>query len=91
MFTVSDYKTVMAERRQWLSGSPFRVCSIMYDRSDGSLWADCFLDCNTWSEYHSPDIFDLTALCAGRDVVNYDSLSTYAALLDSGMNEEDFY
>jgi len=76
----------MDERKLWLSGSSFRCCSIMYDRCDGSIWVDCFLDCNSLINYHSSDVFDLTDIILGHIdyVVTFDNLVKAASMVDDG-------
>lgn len=50
------------EGRRWCKQDWRRVFAMMIDTSDGDIWSDCFLDANTWKEYHSDTISKLTFL-----------------------------
>lgn len=91
MFSVSDCISVLNDRHSWLCGHPFRCCNIMYDRSDGSLWLDKFDNENSWIDYHSPDIFNLSSILTFRRSVDFESLADIAELLDKGYEMEDFF
>lgn len=52
-------KTVEKEyrdMRKWDKASPFRYSKLMYDTSDGEVWADCFLDEGSYKVYRSNSI-----------------------------------
>lgn len=57
---ITGIKKALRERKNWLSQDRFRVTTIMLDKSTGEVWVDCFIDCNTWGEYHSNDIISLS-------------------------------
>ena len=46
------------------NSDPSWYAKLMYDKSTGEIWADCFysLGHNTWKEYHDSDIIDLGSL-----------------------------
>lgn len=48
------------EGRDWCSYGHFRTYTIMIDSDDADIWTDCFLDCNSWTEYYSSTIASLS-------------------------------
>lgn len=48
------------DARKFVSQGKFRYYKMMLDLSDGSIWADVFLDCNDWKVYHSESIIQLS-------------------------------
>lgn len=50
------------EGRRWCKQDWRRTFAMMIDTSDGDIWSDCFLDSNTWKEYHSDTISKLSFL-----------------------------
>lgn len=57
MIKIEDYpfygiKKAVGEFNRWQHGSKI----IMVDYSSGNVWCDCFVGCNSWTEYHSSDV-----------------------------------
>ena len=50
----------LKEARAFCSYGYGRYYTMMIDLSDGSIWSDHFLDCETWKEYHSETIVRLS-------------------------------
>lgn len=46
--------------RAWCRGGWRRYGVIMIDTSDAEIWADCFLDSNSWTSYRSGSIKKVT-------------------------------
>lgn len=44
------------DMRIWDKADPFRYSKLMYDTSDGEVWADCFLDEGSYIVYRSSSI-----------------------------------
>lgn len=51
----------LKEARAFCSCGHGRYYVMMVDLSDGSIWSDCFLDCENWKEYHSENIVRLSS------------------------------
>mgnify|MGYP001851874927 FL=1 len=44
------------EAREWLRRDWRHTYRMMIDADDGEIWADCFLDVNSWKVYRSKSI-----------------------------------
>lgn len=49
-------KKEYADMRKWNKGGHGRYSKLIYDASDGEIWADCFLDENSYEVYKSSTI-----------------------------------
>lgn len=63
---ITGIKKAIGEYKNWLSQDWRRTANIMLDRSTSEVWTDCFIDCNSWKEYHSKDIISLSAYIRER-------------------------
>lgn len=63
---ITGIKKAIGEYKLWLSQDWRHTANIMLDKSTGEVWADCFLDCNSWKEYHSDDIISLSSYIRER-------------------------
>lgn len=63
---ITGIKKAIGEYKMWLSHDWRRTANIMLDKSIGEMWTDCFLDCNTWKEYHSENIISLSSYIRER-------------------------
>lgn len=59
MFKITGVKNAVGTYKSWMKEDWRRTARIMFDLSDGKVWTDCFLDCNTWKNYHSDTIINL--------------------------------
>ena len=50
------------EGRDWCRHDWGRYCRMMIDTDDAGIWVDVFLDVNSWKEYHSDTIHQLTTV-----------------------------
>lgn len=58
--TPHGQKKALSDLKNWYrNAGPFANVELMIDLSDGAIWADCFLDRNSWKEYHSGTIVPL--------------------------------
>lgn len=63
MATISKtIKKEYKEARQWCRGDWGRYYKMMLDTRDGEIWADVFLNENSWEEYKSKDIISLSCI-----------------------------
>lgn len=53
--------------------------NFMIDLSDGKVWCDCFLSCNTWNVYRSDSIVNIDCIING--LVNCEQPYVTMALL----------
>ena len=58
---ITGIKKAISDYKNWLSIDWRHTANIMLDKSTGEVWTDCFIDCNTWKEYHSDDIVSLSS------------------------------
>lgn len=63
---ITGIKKAIGEYKMWLSQDWRHKANIMLDKSTGEVWTDCFLDCNSWKEYHSDDIIFLSSYIRER-------------------------
>jgi len=56
---VETIKREYKEARTFCRGDRGRYYRMMIDLEDGDIWADVFLDVNSWKEYHSGSIHQL--------------------------------
>lgn len=63
---ITGIKKAIGEYKLWLSQDWRHKANIMLDKSTGEVWTDCFLDCNSWKEYHSDDIISLSSYIRER-------------------------
>lgn len=63
---ITGIKKAIGEYKNWLAYDWRRTTNIMLDKSTGEVWTDCFIDCNSWKEYHSKDIISLSAYIRER-------------------------
>ncbi len=68
---ITGIKKAIGEYKLWLSQDWRHTANIMLDKSTGEVWTDCFLDCNSWKEYHSDDIISLSAYIRERSVETF--------------------
>ena len=57
---ITGSKKAIREYKSWLSQDFRRSANIKLNKSTGEVWTDCFLDCNSWKEYHSEDVISLS-------------------------------
>ena len=57
---ITGVKKAIGEYRDWTSRHSSFEAEIMLDKSTGEVWADCFVDCNSWKEYESDSIVSLS-------------------------------
>lgn len=58
--TPHGYKKALSDLKQWYQNAgPSAKVVLMIDLEDGEVWADCFLDSNSWEEYQSNSIVPL--------------------------------
>ena len=74
---ISGIKKAVGEYKNWKKRSWSYCASIMMDLSDGQVWTDCFIDCNSWKEYRSDSIICLT----------YDFFGSYDELTMQNLKE----
>ena len=60
MLKITGIKKAIGEYKNWLAQDWRRTANIMLDKSTGEIWTDCFLDCNSWNEYHNKNIISLS-------------------------------
>lgn len=54
------HKKALSDIKQWYQNvGPSAKVVLMIDLEDGAIWADCFIDQNSWKEYHSSSIVPL--------------------------------
>lgn len=58
-------KAAEKEARAWCKGDWRRSYQIMIDTDDAEIWADTFVDCNSWKRYQSDSICSLDAMADG--------------------------
>ena len=58
---ITGIKKAIGDYNPWLRMDWRHTANIMLDKSTGDVWTDCFIDCNTWKEYHSDDIVSLSS------------------------------
>ena len=56
---VSSIKEAYREGHKYASLHSEFTYTIMLDTDNGRIWCDCFMDCNTWKDYHSDTIVRL--------------------------------
>ena len=86
------------DMRKWDKASPFRYSKLMYDTSDGEVWADVFLDEGSYKVYrsnsiHSVPIDDLIYQNTGKRPMKIseinDAITDYIInKLDAGIIED---
>lgn len=64
---LKGYKKALGEYRRWLSLNYFHRAEIMMDLSDGTVWTDIFIDCNSYNVYHSDSIISLSDYILERE------------------------
>ena len=57
---ITGIKKAIGDYNSWLRMDWRHTANIMLDKSTGEVWTDCFIDCNTWKEYHSEDVISLS-------------------------------
>ena len=57
---ITGIKKAIGDYKNWLSIDWRHTANIMLDKSTGEVWTDCFIDCNSWKEYHSEDVISLS-------------------------------
>lgn len=57
---IKGIKKAIGEYKEWISRHSSFEAEIMLDKSTGEVWADCFVDCNSWKEYDSDSIICLS-------------------------------
>ena len=63
---ITGIKKAIGDYNSWLRMDWRHTANIMLDKSTGEVWTDCFIDCNTWKEYHSDDIVSLSSYIRER-------------------------
>jgi len=58
---ITGIKKAIGDYKDWKSYDWRRSAKIMIDVLSGEIWTDCFLDCNTWKNYHSSSISSLSS------------------------------
>lgn len=53
------------ESRAWCRGDNRRSYQIMIDTDDAEIWADTYIDCNSWKQYRSDTIYSLDVMADG--------------------------
>lgn len=61
-------KAAEKEARAWCKGDSRRSYQIMIDTDDAEIWADTFVDCNSWNQYRSDSIISLDVMAPGGRV-----------------------
>lgn len=58
--TPHGHKKALSDLKKWYAvHGPSANVTLMIDLEDGEIWADCFLDQNSWKEYQSNSIVPL--------------------------------
>ena len=63
---ITGIKKAIGDYNSWSRMDWRHTANIMLDKSTGEVWTDCFIDCNTWKEYHSDDIVSLSSYIRER-------------------------
>lgn len=58
-------KAAEKEAHAWCRGDERRSYQIMIDTDDAEIWADTFIDCNSWKQYRSDSICSLDVMADG--------------------------
>lgn len=61
-------KAAEKEARAWCKGDSRRSYQIMIDTDDAEIWADTFVDCNSWKQYRSYTIRSLDEMAPGGHI-----------------------
>lgn len=79
---ITGIKKAIGEYKYWISQDWMRTANIMLDKSTGKVWADCFLNCNSWIEYHDEDVISLLSYIRGMtdEPLTMSLLRTYAEM-----------
>lgn len=64
---ITGIKKAVGEYKDWLSRDNRHTATIMLDKGTGDVWTDCFIDCNSWKEYHDSDIISLSRYIGERN------------------------
>lgn len=80
---ITGIKKAIIEFNDWISYDWRRRANIMLNTSTGEVWTDCFLDCNTWKEYHDKSIVSLLSYIRERtdEKITMNLLKEYAEII----------
>jgi hypothetical protein len=57
---ITGAKQAIGEYNNWINRNWRYTANIMFDKSNGKIWTDTFIDKNTWNCYHDNDVISLS-------------------------------